>query len=329
KEDFQLCGPLHLTTVDWTDPRFRRSVAACLVQGVYILERDRQDKRVGTRALAARWWEAFGFDLYMKLIDEADSSTFGAIYHLAPSSGSDHAPRYVIAFRGTLTKGQAFTRDLELDIHVVKNGLHRTSRFEVAMQAVRHVVSSAYGGGDLWLTGHSLGAAMALLAGKTMAKDGIFLDAFLFNPPFLSAPIERIKDERVKHGIRFAGSVITAGLALALKNKSQSSFSGLSRWLPGLFVNPADHICSEYIGYFEHRRRMDGFGVGGIERLASQHSLGGLLLDVMGKKETEEEPFHLIPSAVLTVNRTPAQSFKEAHGIHQWWKPSHLLQLES
>ncbi|KAM0038818.1 hypothetical protein Hdeb2414_s0013g00420151 [Helianthus debilis subsp. tardiflorus] len=41
-----------------------------------------------------------------------------------------------IAFRGTLIKGNAFSRDLELDIHIIKNGLHLTSRFDIAMQAV-------------------------------------------------------------------------------------------------------------------------------------------------------------------------------------------------
>ncbi|KAG8375115.1 hypothetical protein BUALT_Bualt10G0066800 [Buddleja alternifolia] len=324
RENFNISGPSHLTTVDWENPNHRRSVAACLVQGVYILERDRQEKRVNTQALAPPWWKSFHFHLYRLLIDDVDSCIFGAIYQLTsiPLDPNNSAPRYVIAFRGTITKGDAFTRDFELDIHIIKNGLHQTSRFETAIQAVRHVVAT-YGSSNVWLTGHSLGSAMAMLAGKNMAKTGVYLEAFLFNPPFLSAPIEKIKDKKVKHGIRFAGSVITAGLALAMKNNNQTSrsggtFSALSTWLPCLFVNPADHICSEYVGYFEHRKRMDEMGAGGIERLATQHSLGGLLMNVMGVQS--EEPLHLIPSANLTVNRTPVRDFKDAHGIHQWWR---------
>lgn len=312
-----------------TNPSHRRSIAACLVQSVYILERDRQEKRKENQALASPWWESFQFKLYKPLIDDADSCIFGAIFQLTPTPSHGEAPRHVIAFRGTITKGDAVTRDLEMDIHIIRNGLHQTSRFEIAIQAVRQVVAT-FGSSGVWLAGHSLGAAMAMLAGKNTAKTGVFLDAFLFNPPFFSAPIERIKDKKVKHGLRFAGSVITAGLALAMKNNpqtggSRSTFDVLSEWLPCLFVNPSDHICSEYVGYFEHRGRMEEMGAGGIERLATQHSIGGLLLNVMGKQS--EEPLHLIPSANLTVNRTPARDFKEAHGIHQWWRPD--LHLES
>lgn len=318
-----------------TNAHHRRSVAACLVQGVYVVERDRQQQRQGTQALAPPWWEFFQFKLLRHLKDDADFSIFGAIYeYKAPPSHSELStvgiPRYVIAFRGTLTKPDSFSRDLELDFHLIRNGLHMTSRFEIAMQAVRNMVASV-SNSNVWLAGHSLGSAMAMLAGKTMAKTGIFLEAFLFNPPFFSAPIERIKDKKVKHGLRIAGSVITAGLALAAKknynnSRSVDPFLALSEWVPCLFVNPADHICSEYIGYFEHRKKMEDIGAGAIERLATQHSLGGLFMNVMGKG-SDSDPVHLIPSANLIVNLTPSRDLKEAHGIHQWWKPE--LNLKS
>ncbi|KAK4844818.1 hypothetical protein QYF36_024756 [Acer negundo] len=333
REDFSLSGPLHLTAVDWANVHHRRSVAASLVQGVYVVERDRQQKREGSQALASPWWEFFKFQMLGQLKDDVDSSIFGAIYKFQPPAShsnlsTDGCPCYVIAFRGTINKPDSLTRDLELDVHIIRNGLHSTSRFEIAMQAVRNMVASV-GSSNVWLAGHSLGSAMALLAGKTMAKTGIFLESFLFNSPFLSAPIERIKDKKVKHGIRIAGSVITAGLALAMKknnhnNRSGDPFLALSAWVPCLFVNPADHICSEYVGYFEHRKKMEEIGVGGIEKLATQHSLGGLFMSAMGR---ESEPIHLIPSANMTVNLTPSPDFKQAHGIHQWWRPD--LHLES
>lgn len=305
----------------------RRAVAACLVQGVYILERDRNEKREGSQALAPPWWEFFHFKIYRQIVDDADSTIFGAIFELNPPapecSHSNQMPSYILAFRGTIMKGDAILKDLQLDLHFVRNGLHRTSRFDVAMQAVQDLIATGCSS-NIWLAGHSLGSAIAMLVGKNMAKTGIFLETFLFNPPFFSAPIEKIKDDKVKHGIRFTSSLITAGLAYTVKaskeKKNQSledSFTTLSAWLPCLFVNPADYVCSEYIGYFKHREKMSEIGAGGIEKLATQHSLGGLLMSAIGKES--EEPLHLIPSANLTVNLTPVSSFKQAHGIHQWW----------
>ncbi|XP_076947360.1 GDSL esterase/lipase At4g10955-like [Bidens hawaiensis] len=323
RESFELSGPTHLTSIDWTNPDHRRSVAACLVQGVYILERDRQ----ASAALAPPWWIFFQFDLQSQLIDDSDSCIFGAIYK-SKHPPSQHTPSYVIAFRGTLIRGNAFTRDLELDIHIIKNGLHLTSRFEIAMQAVKNLVASQTSNSksNIWLTGHSLGSAMALLAGKRMAKTGIFLDSYLLNPPFFSAPLENIKDPNIKHGIRIASSFLTAGLAVAAKlknanqqrNMAEDSFLALAGWVPCLCVNPMDHICSEYIGYFEHRKKMDEIGAGGVERLATQHSISGVFLSAIGKES--HEPLHLLPSANLTVNLTPAVDFKDAHGLHQWWR---------
>ncbi|XP_019446506.1 PREDICTED: GDSL esterase/lipase At4g10955 [Lupinus angustifolius] len=332
RETFHLSGPLHLTYVLWDNPYHRMSVAASLVQGVYILERDRQEKREGSNVLAPPWWTFFHFQLLRPLIDDVDSSIFGAIYEFKPPSSQnndtlDRSPRYVIAFRGTLTKSDSVSRDIALDIHLIRQGLHQTSRSDIAIRAVRNMIATV-GDSNVWLAGHSLGSAMAMLTGKTMAKSSMFVESFLFNPPFVSAPIERIKDEKVKHGIRFAGSVITAGLTIAMhakqpKDLSVDPFAALAVWVPCLFVNPSDHICSEYIGYFEHRRKMDEIGAGVIERLATQNSLGGLLMSAFGK---ESEPLHLIPSASLTVNIGPTHDFKDAHGIHQWWKPH--LRLE-
>lgn len=332
REVFNLSGPLHLTCVDWNNVHHRRSVAACLVQGVYILERDRQEKREGPQALAPPWWEFFNFQLLRKLVDNVDSSIFGAIFeYKPPSSSGNHSadgPHFVVAFRGTMTKKESVSRDIRLDLHFIQHGLHSTSRFETAMQAVRNMVATA-GESRVWLAGHSLGSALALLAGKNMAKTGFFLESFLFNPPYVSAPVEKIKNTKVKLGIRFTTSVITAGLTLAMKaphlrNQSADSFAALSAWVPQLYVNAADHVCSEYIGYFEHRNRMKEIGAGAIEKLATQHSIGSLFMSAMGK---QAEPLHLIPSANLSINLNPSSEFKRAHGIHQWW--GHDLNLQS
>ncbi|GLT49737.1 hypothetical protein SLA2020_232720 [Shorea laevis] len=330
-----------ITVLCRTNADHRRSVLACLVKGVYSAERDRQEQREGSQALAPPWWESFHFKLLRPLVDDADLSIFGAIYEYEPPSSHyndsiEQSPRYVIAFRGTLKKRATVVRDFWLNFRIFRYKLHRTSRFKTGMQAVQDKVVSV-GDSNVWLAGHSLGAAMAMLAGRAMAKTGIFLESFLFNPPFVSVPvpIERIKNRTLKHWIRFADSVITAALALALEpknlnqgNVSEDPFAALSPWLPCLFVNPGDLICSEYIGYFEHRREMEEIGAECIEKIATQHSFRGLvktfrglLKRLVGKDSEAAEPFHLIPSANLTVNQTPTEDCKNAHDLHQWWRP--------
>ena len=48
---------------------------------------------------------------------------------------------------------------------------------------------------------NSLGAAMVMLAGRWIAEEGQFLEARLFNPPFFSAPVDRIRSKKVKRGL--------------------------------------------------------------------------------------------------------------------------------
>ncbi|XP_020270156.1 GDSL esterase/lipase At4g10955-like [Asparagus officinalis] len=329
RDVFSISGPRYLTSVDWKFPHQRRAVAACLVQAAYILDCDRQENRRGPNALAPAWWQFCHFDLIRTLVDDADCSIFGAIFELKPPFLIQNAPRFVIAFRGTLTRRDSVARDLTLDFHLIQNSLHRSSRSEIAIQAVRNIVSAS-GGSNIWLAGHSLGSAMATFCGKNMAKCGVLLEAFLFNPPFFSAPIERINNQKVKHGLRIAGSVITAGLSIARKLKQErpvieDSFAVISSWVPCLFVNPNDHICSEYIGYFEHRKNMENLGVGIIEKLATQNSLGDGFLSAIGRG-SESDPLHLLPSAILSINLSPCPDFKAAHGLHQWWQPDLHLQ---
>ncbi|KAJ0589770.1 hypothetical protein HanIR_Chr04g0189941 [Helianthus annuus] len=80
-----------------TNPDHRRSVAACLVQGVYILERDHQENRQASEALAPPWWNFFQFDLHSQLKDDADSCIFGAIYK-SKHPPSQHTLSYVYRF---------------------------------------------------------------------------------------------------------------------------------------------------------------------------------------------------------------------------------------
>ncbi|KAJ0836534.1 putative fungal lipase-like domain, alpha/Beta hydrolase [Helianthus annuus] len=161
-----------------TNPDHRRSVAACLVQGVYILERDHQEsvKHLKLLLLHGGTSSSLTYTVNSKTTPIHASS----VPSTNPNTHLHNTPRLTsIAFRGTLIKGNAFSRDLELDIHIIKNGLHLTSRFDIGMQAVRKLLRSQALKSNIWLTGHSLGSAMALLAGKQMTKTGIFLDSYL------------------------------------------------------------------------------------------------------------------------------------------------------
>ncbi|XP_026429131.1 GDSL esterase/lipase At4g10955-like [Papaver somniferum] len=321
-------GPVNLTTVDWQNVHHRRIIAASLVCGSYFLEHDRQENRQGCEALAPQWWEFFNFQLLYPLIDSNDFSIFGAVYEYKPVAFNKHqtgiVPRYIIAFRGTTIKKQSVSQDLWLDLNIIKHGLHQSTRYNVAMEAVQNMVS-AVGASNVWLAGHSLGSSIAMLVGKNMAKTGNYLESYLFNTPFIAAPIEKIQSEKVKRGARFAGSLVKAGLTVAMKGSKENrspddSFTALAAWVPKLFVNPADHICCEYIGYFEHRDRMEYLGVSGIEKLAMQTSVTGLLKSAIGR---ESEVIHVVPSASLTINRSPSwelPTFMQAHGIQQWLK---------
>ena len=68
-------------------------------------------------------------------------------------------------------------------------------------------------GAGVWLAGHSLGAAMALLAGKEIAKKTTNtskrIEAYLFNPPFCSDLITGwIKNKSVNFGIQLTKNVV-------------------------------------------------------------------------------------------------------------------------
>ncbi|KAK6135206.1 hypothetical protein DH2020_031051 [Rehmannia glutinosa] len=287
----------------------RRSIAASLVQGVYVLECDRQQNRQPPQALALPWWEFFNFKLIQVLIDDHDQSYFGAIYEFKfpypyPNYPGQRPPQYVIAFRGTINKSSTRAEDLKLNLNIMINNLQDSRRFQTGTDSARDIISRA-GPGNVWLAGHSIGSSIALLIGRHMAKNmGAHIESYLFNPPF-------------------ANSVLTAGLAVAAngghtsKAKENDAFSVLSSWIPYLFISQSDMICSEYIGYFEHRDKMESIGAGKIGRLATKHSLGSIVSAARGK---DSEAIHLIPSAYLSINCSPCLNFKEAHGIHQWWK---------
>ncbi|KAI4334825.1 hypothetical protein L6164_013534 [Bauhinia variegata] len=331
KSVFGAYGPSHITDIDWESPDHRRCVMASLVQGTKIIERDRQKGRLGPRALAPPWYESFHFQLYREIYDPDARCIFGAIYqHKYPTSNS--IPKYVIAFRGTLPKRETAVRDWLTDIQVILNNLQKTPRFQQAVEIIKEMIAVA-GAANVWLAGYSLGAAIALLAGKEMAKmsdQPHLLETYLFNPPFVSLSLEWIEDQELKQGINMARTFLRGVIATTksvvvnlMPNDDENGcsrqfddpFAAISGWVPHLFVNKGDIICSGFIGYFQNRENMKQLGMGGFEKLASQECI---IRNVFSTRKIE--PAHLLAAAKLNINASdPLTNLKSDHSLQQWW----------
>uniref|UniRef100_A0A2N9FU22 Fungal lipase-like domain-containing protein n=1 Tax=Fagus sylvatica TaxID=28930 RepID=A0A2N9FU22_FAGSY len=136
---YNLSGPTHLTAIDWNNADHRRSIVASLVQGVYVLEQDRQHSlRQEAKAVAP------------PCLNQSITVTIL----------QDSPPKYVIAFRGNVLESyDTCIRDLKLDIEYYFNILHWDSRFELAIKKVEEMVRLAGSSANVWLAGHSLGLA--------------------------------------------------------------------------------------------------------------------------------------------------------------------------
>ncbi|XP_059434428.1 GDSL esterase/lipase At4g10955-like isoform X2 [Corylus avellana] len=303
EQDFHISGPVHLTrAAAWTNPDQGRCIIASLVQGVYCLEYDRlrvlQGKRHrhGAQALAPPWWESIHFRLF-RVLEDVDGSIIGAIYEYEhehpPSPQNPDVPRYVIAFRGIIRKRRIILKDLTSGLGWVLNELQRrSSRFHCAMHEVQQRVAVA-GAQNVWLAGHSLGAAIAMVVGKNMViKKNCLLKTYLFNPPFVGIPIDSlINDEKLKQGIRFASTGVKAILINAV-------------------------ALAGYIDYFRKREEMKQSGAE-TERIAEKSSIVSLFSSAVFGGDLEAS--HLLPSAHVTTNTGSTPDVEQAHGIDQWW----------
>ncbi|XP_047978590.1 uncharacterized protein LOC125220462 [Salvia hispanica] len=177
KEKFHISGPLLLpSTMDWSNFRDQKSVAASFVRGTYVLELDHLNNRQGEASLAPPWFESFGFELSKPLADD-HGDIFGAVYHR-----NQHQPSCVVAFRGTNTKDiPGFVTDSMINFRIWSYTLEETGRFEKALEAVLDAVND-FGVDNVWIAGHSQGAATALLSSHIQLKAHQY--TFHLNPPF-------------------------------------------------------------------------------------------------------------------------------------------------
>ncbi|KAL6320374.1 hypothetical protein AAG906_007071 [Vitis piasezkii] len=302
REDFEHTGPKQLTDVD------------CCCEpgsGAYNLEFDRQD----SQDPQGRWWHFFHFELKQKFIDDKDSSIYGVVYEIKctyPNHLPESTPKFVIAFRGTIISTKS--RDMKLNMKVFAGKLHKDKpRFKHALEAVKAVVQEAWPA-NIWLVGHSWGIHCD--AGwKIHGPGGKNLKTFLFNPPFLRYSLSKnIKNPTLKDGILSTKNVIKAGISFVgvdhLWQELYDQFNALSDWIPNLFVNQDDPICSGYIDHFRNRKIEDEI------RSIRSAIKAAFVMD-------PQLPIYLLPKADLTISKISSSpnicKIRQAHGLKQWW----------
>lgn len=321
---FHVSGPRNVSSPNWKDlinsswkdGNYKRTVIACFIQAVYLLELDRQENRTEENALAPKWWIPFKYKLTQTLIDERDGSIFGAIlewdraaaiaeFILIRPSG---APRAVLALRGTLLKSPTIRRDIEDDLRFLAwESLKGSVRFNVALEALKSI-SDRYGSNNVCIVGHSLGAGFALQVGKALAKQGLFVEAHLFNPPSVSLAmsVRNIGEKATFAWKRFKSMLPSSSESQANGNEvvdNTMNLVGLKKWVPHLYVNNSDYICCYY----------NDPTSGGEEKEAEKENAG--------PKNGQTA------LAKLFVMSKGKQKFLEAHGLEQWWSDDLELQL--
>ncbi|GLU03982.1 hypothetical protein SLE2022_211510 [Rubroshorea leprosula] len=333
---FHVSGPRNVASPNWKDlinsswkdANYKRTVIACFIQAVYLLELDRQENRKEENALAPKWWMPFKYKLTQTLIDGRDGSIFGAVLEWDRSSAladfilvrPSGAPRAVLALRGTVLKGPTIRRDIEDDLRFLAwESLKGSVRFKVALEALKSV-AERYGSNNVCVAGHSLGAGFALQVGKALAKEGICIDAHLFNPPSISLAMS-FRNIGEKAGVvwkRFKSMLPSSSETQANNKEGQKAsyldlknwvpyFNGekahaeLKKWVPHLYVNNSDYICCHYTD-----------PEGGEANNANKENVG---------------PTNGQVAAKLFVKSKGNQKFLEAHGLEQWWSDDLDLQL--
>ncbi|KAG6404959.1 hypothetical protein SASPL_132538 [Salvia splendens] len=326
---FHVSGPRNVPTINWRDlinstwkdGKYKRTVIACFIQAVYLLELDRQDSRSDETGLAPKWWTPFKYKLVETLIDERDGSIFGAILEWDRAAAladfvllrPKGAPRAVLVLRGTLLKSPTIRRDIEDDLRFLAwESLKGSVRFSCALKALRSI-SDKYGSSNVCIAGHSLGAGFALQVGKALAKEGMFVEAHLFNPPSLSLA-SSLRNMGEKAGVmwkRVRAMLPSRSAGDDGVEEVQSSVTlGSKQWVPHLYVNNSDYICC----YYSDNNPVGAEGSGGDN----------------GDKENAkplETNTNTPCAAKLFVFSKGKQKFMEAHGLEQWWSDDLELQM--
>ncbi|KAF3793925.1 GDSL esterase/lipase [Nymphaea thermarum] len=332
---FHVSGPRNLSSPNWRDlfcsnPNYRRTVVACFIQAVYLLELDRQENRNVSNALAPKWWKPFKYRETETLVDDIDGSIFGAIFQWDRAAAlSDFilmrpsgAPQAVLALRGTILNRPTIRRDLADDLRFLTwESLKGSVRFRTTLEALKSAADK-FGSSNICIAGHSLGAGFALQVGKALAKEGVYVETHLFNPPSVSiatgfrsiAEIAENLWRSIKDRMNTARAILPVNCAVQPIDEHEddkNNDSGakackqLNKWIPHLYVNKSDYICCYYSSLADAVQGQNGEDV--------------VLEKAKGKEQKQM-------AAKLFVMSKGPQKFLEAHGLEQWW--SHDLDLQ-
>ncbi|XP_031504002.1 GDSL esterase/lipase At4g10955-like isoform X2 [Nymphaea colorata] len=322
RADFTSHGPKHLPTNWWQHEEHQYAVAACFINGVYVLEHDRREGGIGERALAPPWWESFGYVLLKELISPDDDGIFGAIYQRTIHLDAPETPFLVLAFRGMVTDC-----DRRTVLNMPFGGLAWSNNFKVALEAVHRLSLLCGQENKIWLCGHSLGAAIGLLVGKIKAKGGIYLDTFLFNPPIVldhlgKGVLDLFKNTTFINPLGFIAwnMFVNAQKEAVSSDAGQKAFQNLVKWQPRFLLNPGDFICSGYIKYY-HQRDMAKIPLFSWPNWMPQ------LNPTAGPQFEELHLPYVTPSACLILNMAE-KGAGECHGIKQWWDDDLILEYK-
>ncbi|CAL9146632.1 unnamed protein product [Musa hybrid cultivar] len=301
------------------DPNYKRMVIACFIQAVYLLELDRQDKKTEMNGLAPKWWKPFKYKRTQTLVDDRDGSIYGAVLEWDRSAALSElilmkpagAPRAVLALRGTLLKNPTIMRDLEDDLRFLAwESLKGSVRFHGALEALKLMVDR-FGSSNVCIAGHSLGAGFALQVGKALAKQGVFVECHVFNPPSVSLTMSlRSAGEKAAFLWKKIKDILPSKGEVSIDKKEKASANGemfsneIKKWMPHLYVNNSDYICCYYI---------DAAGTAVATDVSSDKA------KIINNSSGEAV-------AKLFVMTKGPRKFLEAHGLEQWWSDDIELQ---
>ncbi|CAM6107807.1 unnamed protein product [Calypogeia fissa] len=221
------------------------------------------------------------------------------------------------------------------------------------MNLLMEIHRQAPGPDGVWVTGHSLGAAVGLVTTLRLAEEkGIVLPSHFFNSPNISPEVVARKVLKgTANGIAagakcvpfigkplggllrgtgsFAMNVLErtarmAGKALApcTYAKAAERHETLLRvgYCPHLYVNPKDPVCNEYIRYFQRGCPPVSVTVPFVQYF---HSNASSVLPI--DPECTCDSYHLIPRAYLHTNHWATGPYY-SHNLEQWYlyDPVHL-----
>ncbi|KAL2635121.1 hypothetical protein R1flu_006600 [Riccia fluitans] len=251
----------------------KRIILADLIRGMYDRERDKPQhdhcwrkhgyKFIPTQELL-RDEDRVGCRDYLK--DERKNKYFGVLQKMKSTPSNDQGPEWVVAIRGTNVRKW---HDLRNDLKIFLEKLHTSSTVKLLMIVIlgmlRNIVCN-----KVAITGHSLGAAKAMLVARNLALEGYAarFDCHFFNPPFATLPtiadkcIAELLASILDNSEANKGANVRDRLSIAMNfiaddfermQKLLNEYRKLKNWRPTLYLNEHDLICLLYISHFIKR----------------------------------------------------------------------------